>query len=668
MKKIFYKVISFAIAIIVFIQPMLVYANVYDTSVITIEGEVEINNLPHDIAIILWTRQKDSFSQGIWGGIEANESTEIDERPITAGQNLLDIASEYYEMHEDGLSNEMLPTMPAWPDLPHTTPYYEVTPQRSNNQGNNNQGNGGGNNNQGNGNDQGNSGGNNNQGNGNDQGNSGGNGNQGNDNDQGDSSNNGDDQYYNGNQNNPSDNEEDEELLTPSDWLQGNGSQTSPYLIFNADDLLKLTKHENISRLSSYFSLQNNIVAHPNTSIEEVFNGNFNGNFNTITLQNSNRNDNALFRNIGQNAMVYNLNLNGIAQGNDRIAALAINNYGTVKNVTSTANVTSINIGAGLVVSNHGSIVYSGVMGNVTSAGGSNFGGIAVSNQGNIHNSYFYGNVRGVNTVGGIAANNSGTISTSHANGSVATNGGSNVGGIAGQNSGIISNSYTTTNVNGVNNIGGISGNNIGRIYHTYTTGNINSAGGGNTGGIVGSNSGELLFNISFNHAINANNAGRIIGSGTAQINFAHPYVVVNGNTINNTQNLNHGTQLDLEELSQRDFWESIGFSSDIWTIQGALPTLLHTDGPQFPAPPQPPVTFIEEEYNNEVEEGKDLGKEEDTEEDTEDIEEDNEDKKDESEEDNEIESENKEEIAEESENGNSNESGHESNDNDNKQ
>ena len=88
---------------------------------------------------------------------------------------------------------------------------------------------------------------------------------------------------------------------------------------------------------------------------------------------------------------------------------------------------------------------------------------------------------------------------------------GSNLGGIAGENRGEISNCYNTCTIIGsISTIGGIVGYNYGTVNNCYNTGTVeDKATGGKTGGVVGYNRGIVS---------NCYHAGKVISSGTHNI------------------------------------------------------------------------------------------------------------------------------------------------------
>ncbi len=118
-------------------------------------------------------------------------------------------------------------------------------------------------------------------------------------------------------------------------------------------------------------------------------------------------------------------------------------------------------------------------------SGAAQGGGLTGVNGGTITNSYSTGAVSGTINVGGLAGYNAGTgiITNSYATGAVSGSaGGGDVGGLAGSNFGTITNSYSTGSVTGSSNVGGLVGWNTGAITSSYwdtqTSGQAASAGG----------------------------------------------------------------------------------------------------------------------------------------------------------------------------------------------
>lgn len=128
--------------------------------------------------------------------------------------------------------------------------------------------------------------------------------------------------------------------------------------------------------------------------------------------------------------------------------------------------------------------------GEITSANGSNIGGLIGSNEqkGSLTAGYNTGaiNAGKSSNVGGIVGNNAGTVdqvfdtvfNSDGTNGTIT--GGTNVGGIIGNNSGTLTNAYNTTSVNGAaDSTGSIVGNNSSSIKYVYGSSSLVGTGTG---------------------------------------------------------------------------------------------------------------------------------------------------------------------------------------------
>lgn len=145
--------------------------------------------------------------------------------------------------------------------------------------------------------------------------------------------------------------------------------------------------------------------------------------------------------------------------------------------------------------------------GEITSANGSNIGGLIGSNEqkGSLTAGYNTGaiNAGKSSNVGGIVGNNAGTVdqvfdivfNSDGTNGTIT--GGTNVGGIIGNNSGTLTNAYNTTSVNGAaESTGSIVGNNSNSIKYVYGSSSL-----------VGTSTGTLEYSYEINTDEKWNNA-----------------------------------------------------------------------------------------------------------------------------------------------------------------
>jgi len=217
-------------------------------------------------------------------------------------------------------------------------------------------------------------------------------------------------------------------------------------------------------------------------------------------------------------------------------------------------------------------------------------GALAVENHGTVENVSVSGTVSnddaGVAGVGGIVGINYGTVETSFATGNVSSTG-DYVGGIAGINRGTVRNSFATGNVTGTtmfsDYIGGIVGQNEGTVENVFATGNV--LGGANVGGIVGWNNtgAEVRNNVVLSPLVyGSSGAGfnRVVGVnlGTAESNY--------GRSIPGTWD---GVEITADEWHSRGWWfDAVGFDPyDVWYLaDGRLPILRNMP----PGAPQNPV------------------------------------------------------------------------------
>ena len=167
-------------------------------------------------------------------------------------------------------------------------------------------------------------------------------------------------------------------------------------------------------------------------------------------------------------------------------------------------------IGAGGTVKNVN--IYSGNFSGTSAAGA-----VAGTNSGTIENVTTFGNTVTVNSsvnVGGIVGSNTNTgkVDDVEAIGSVIAGGG-NAGGLVGFNEGEINNSYSNSAVTGTaNGLGGVVGVNNGEVSYVDSLGVTNGANSSQIGGIIGVNNGTM--NSGYNESIvsGKDKVGGIIG------------------------------------------------------------------------------------------------------------------------------------------------------------
>ena len=178
----------------------------------------------------------------------------------------------------------------------------------------------------------------------------------------------------------------------------------------------------------------------------------------------------------------------------------------------------------GLAGWNYGAIRDSYATSSVSCADSGFLGGLTGANWGTISNSYATGNIAGGSHVGGLTGSVGldGAVIASYAGGDVT--GGRGVGGLAGGSSGVISGSYATGGVTGDSDVGGLAGANGGRIIASYATGEVTGvgfksgysgrvSGGGEVGGLVGSNSyGRIIASYATGAVSGESNVGGLAG------------------------------------------------------------------------------------------------------------------------------------------------------------
>ena len=214
-----------------------------------------------------------------------------------------------------------------------------------------------------------------------------------------------------------------------------------------------------------------------------------------------------LFTVLLENASVKNLHLtNSTIIGKSSVGGIAGVNYGTISNVTNSANISA---------------------NNDSSMSSSNMGGIVGMNWGILENVINTGSITADSSVGGIAGTNGGGdlhgnshigVINNAKNEAVITANGERTGGIVGTNgsNAIITNSVNTGKITGgsVSNVGGISGWNEGSIQNCTNDAVINISVGSNIGGIAGSNytHAEILDSHNKQEIKGADHVGGIAG------------------------------------------------------------------------------------------------------------------------------------------------------------
>ncbi len=300
----------------------------------------------------------------------------------------------------------------------------------------------------------------------------------------------------------------------PIKYSGGSGTETDPYQIATANDLIALGKNPldydkyfiitaDID-LSSYHDINNSPIA---PSIQDsnwqfnglMFNGVFDGADHTISNLHINTSGSSisylgLFGYIGSSAQIVNIKIQDctIIGGPESncVGGLCGFNNGTIEQchiscLIETGNLAQ-NIG-GLCGENHGTIrdcdTISTVISDCDDESGP-LGGLCGDNRGVINGCYANGTVMGIYAIGGLCGTNmkQGIITNSDASGDI--KGKSSVGGLCGENSAVISRCHATAQVSVIDLeyeeggdslyefIGGLCGwNYLGTISECYTTG-----------------------------------------------------------------------------------------------------------------------------------------------------------------------------------------------------
>lgn len=234
-----------------------------------------------------------------------------------------------------------------------------------------------------------------------------------------------------------------------------------------------------------------------------------------------------VFSAVGEQGAVKNLSvLAGNFTGKDNVGAVAGVNKGTISDITTYGNtVTSDGHAGGLVGTNEniisGSTSVSNVIANSKEAmaggiAGLNDEGAVIDNSES--NSAVAGNVATSSGLGGVAGENKGTLSKVDNLG--VTNGGDSgstaVGGITGINTGSIENAYNESFVTGGEKAGGLVGINekTGSLVNAANAGRVEGKGTAQEiGGLVGHNDGSILNGRNGSNVTGTTYVGGIVGT-----------------------------------------------------------------------------------------------------------------------------------------------------------
>lgn len=279
--------------------------------------------------------------------------------------------------------------------------------------------------------------------------------------------------------------------------LVGEGTEESPYLIYNSDELITFRDKVNSGETEICGRLMDDIVLNQNfdaskfeiesytsvtydggavpeefvqwepigNSYGNYYNGTFDGNGYTISglyINDPEAWEQALFGCIYTESTIKDLGIinSCIIAQNNVSAVVVTNNGGNIENCYNSATV----------------------------AGNDTISGIAAYSIGNVSRSYNTGNILGSSTtIGGVTGGNYGTVTECYNSGKVT--GGEYVGAIAGMNDNYVGSCYNTGEVSGSSSVGGVVGFNLISMENCYNIGRI--SGNEDVGCIVGANGGN---------------------------------------------------------------------------------------------------------------------------------------------------------------------------------
>ena|GEM_PF-6897998 len=302
--------------------------------------------------------------------------------------------------------------------------------------------------------------------------------------------------------------------------LDGSGTESDPYLIVDANDLLAVAADTNDYDKS--FKLTADIDLAGNTfdraligyDFRHLFTGSFDGDGHVVSNLSINGVDYlGLFACIGEGGSVSNLGVidANIIGADHSVGPLAAMNYGSVTGCSSTGIVNGGAYVGGLVAYNGsgtltscyaaasvsgneyaGGLVAYNASGSLTSCyaaacvyGSEYAGGLVACNaSGSLTSCYAAANVSGNKYAGGLVAYNTGSLTGSYSAGNVA--GDWIVGGLVGQNYGTVTSCYSRGAVTAMRYVtcaGGLIGKSTGNVTHCYSTGHVS---GDYVGGLLG--------------------------------------------------------------------------------------------------------------------------------------------------------------------------------------
>lgn len=188
--------------------------------------------------------------------------------------------------------------------------------------------------------------------------------------------------------------------------------------------------------------------------------------------------------------------------GPSRVGGLAGINSGTISLAAAGGTLSGEGATGGLVGYNTAgaTIAASRSDARVNGGSGTDFGGFAGINNGDIETSFATGAVDGASRVGGLAGSNNGNIRDSFATG--AASGNTYVGGLVGYNAGSVATSYSAGAVSGDAYVGGLLGSSangsIASYWDVQRSGTTTGVALGNAAGVTGLNPVEMRRQASF--------------------------------------------------------------------------------------------------------------------------------------------------------------------------
>jgi hypothetical protein len=404
--------------------------------------------------------------------------------------------------------------------------------------------------------------------------------------------------------------------------LPGQGSQESPYLINDIDDLYILTNNNEYWGQGIYIEQTADIDAEASQYVQgsgfspigyewgNFFRGNYNGNNHTIsnyyinlpqaeyvgifgytygaTISNLHVSDIQVYGHekvgglVGRtyaNTLIENCSVTGIITGtessNTMVGGLVGNNYeSTINNCYTQTILNGSYIVGGLVGYNISSTISNSfALENIDCSGHFVGGLVGYSQSGaSIENSYASCNVHGVENVGGLVGFNDGShVLKSYSQGQISSIG-AYTGGLVAKNmaGSTITQSYSSANVNGAGSYGGgLVADNNGSISDSYASGNIQCL-DDYVGGLVGlsSESGQIVNCYSTGNVSGSNSIGAFIG-------FNNGSIISNSLWNNETCDIelgaggNTGNLSNFAGISSLEFLDQANFIDLGWDFQG---------------------------------------------------------------------------------------------------